>query len=141
MVTRIPRRKPFDILKLMASSIQWSFNATTMGIIDVCRKVARERNARTVLRFAPKTSHQSNGFVEAVHGHMRDSHDATRHKLRRILAYNFQQFHLFFHLQFVTLDLCSQDSQCNLTAELHSNICLELQTYHFCACLVNLYSF
>ena len=41
-----------------------------MSIIDVCRKVARERNSRTVLRFAPKTSHQSNGFVEAVHGHI-----------------------------------------------------------------------
>ena len=41
-----------------------------MSIIDVCRKVARERNARTVSRFSPKTSHQSNGFVEAVHGHI-----------------------------------------------------------------------
>ena len=41
-----------------------------MSIIDVCRKVARERNARTVLRFSPKTSHQSNGFVEAGHGHI-----------------------------------------------------------------------
>ena len=41
-----------------------------MSIMDVCRKVARERNARTVLRFAPKTSHQSNGFVETVHGHI-----------------------------------------------------------------------
>ena len=41
-----------------------------MSIIDVCRKVARERNARRVLQFAPKTSHQSNGFVEAVHGHI-----------------------------------------------------------------------
>ena len=41
-----------------------------MSIIDLCRKVARERNARTVLRFAPKTSHQSIGFVEAVHGHI-----------------------------------------------------------------------
>ena len=41
-----------------------------MSLIDVCRKVARERNARTVLRFAPKTSHQSNGFVESVHGHI-----------------------------------------------------------------------
>ena len=41
-----------------------------MSIIDVCRKIARERNARTVLRFAPKTSHQNNGFVEAVHGHI-----------------------------------------------------------------------
>ena len=41
-----------------------------MSIIDVCRKIARERNPRTVLRFAPKTSHQSNVFVEAVHGHI-----------------------------------------------------------------------
>ena len=32
--------------------------------------VARKRNARRVLRFAPITSHQSNGFVEAVHGHI-----------------------------------------------------------------------
>ena len=40
-----------------------------MSVIDVGRKVARERNARTVLRFAPKTSRQSNGFVEAVYGH------------------------------------------------------------------------
>ena len=43
-----------------------------MSIIDVCGKVARERNARTVLRFAPKTSHQSSGFVEAVHGHIQE---------------------------------------------------------------------
>ena len=41
-----------------------------MGIIDVCIKVARERKARTVLRFAPKTSHHNNGFVETVHGHI-----------------------------------------------------------------------
>ena len=41
-----------------------------MSIIDVRRKVARERNARTVLRFAPKARHQSNGFVEAVYGHI-----------------------------------------------------------------------
>ena len=38
----------------------------------------------------------------------RDSHDATRHKLRRTLAYNFQQSHLPFRLQFVTLDLFSR---------------------------------
>ena len=43
---------------------------TEMSIIDVCRKEARERNTRTVLRFAPKTSHESNGFVKAVHGHI-----------------------------------------------------------------------
>ena len=34
-----------------------------VSVTDVCTKVARERNARTVLKFAPKTSHQSNGFV------------------------------------------------------------------------------
>ena len=39
--------------------------AEEMSIIDVCRKVARERNARTELRFAPKTSHQSNGFCRS----------------------------------------------------------------------------
>ena len=41
-----------------------------MSFIDVWRKLARERKARTVLRFATKTSHQSNGFVDAVHGHI-----------------------------------------------------------------------
>ena len=41
-----------------------------MSTIDVCRKVARERNARSVLRFEPNTSYQSNGFVEAVHVHI-----------------------------------------------------------------------
>ena len=97
-----------------------------MSIIDVCRKVARERNARTVLRFLPETSH-------------RDSHDATRHKSRRTLAYSFQQFHLPFHLWFVTLDLCSQDSQCDPAAERHSNIYSALRMCH-CACLVNGYS-
>ena len=44
--------------------------AKEMTIIDVCRKLACERKARTVLRCAPKTSHQSNGFVDAVHGHI-----------------------------------------------------------------------
>ena len=45
---------------------------TEMSIIDVCRTLARDRKARTLLRFAPapKTSHQSNGFVEAVYGHI-----------------------------------------------------------------------
>ena len=59
-----------------------------------------------------------------------DSHNATRHKLRRTLAYNFQQFHLPFHLQFVTLDLFSQGSQCDPTAEPQSNICSKLHMCH-----------
>ena len=111
-----------------------------MSIIDVCTKVARERNARAVLRFAQKQVIGATGLSKQCTDTYRDSHDATRHKLRRTLAYSFQQFHLPFHLQFVTLDLFSQDSQCDPTAEHHSNICLELHLYHPCACLVNRYS-
>ena len=111
-----------------------------MSIIDVCRKVARERNARTVLRLAPKNKSSEQ---RACRSSAR-SHSGTRtmlpDKLRRTLAYRFQQFHLPFHLQFVTLDLCSQDSQCDLTAERHSNICSEIHMSHLCACLVNRYS-
>ena len=65
------RRKSCDILKLTVSSNPVVLQCDKeMSIIDVCRKVPRERNARTALRFAPKTSHQINGFVEAVHGHI-----------------------------------------------------------------------
>ena len=109
-----------------------------MSIIDVCRKVARERNARTVLRFAPKTSYHSNGFVDAVHGHIQGL--ARCYQTQIETNSGTQQFHLPFHLRFVTLDLCFQDSQCDPTAEPHSNICSELHMCHFCACLVNLYS-
>ena len=41
----------------------------------------------------------------------RDSHNATRHKLRRTLACSFQQFHLPFHLRFDTLDLLRPDGR------------------------------
>ena len=85
-----------------------------MSIIDVCRKVARERNARTVLRCAPKTSHQSNGFVEAVHGHIQGLARCYQTQIETNTGiHSFQQFHLPFHLRFVTLDLFSQDSQCD----------------------------
>ena len=111
-----------------------------MSIIDVCRKVARERNARTVSRFAPKTSHQSNGFVEAVHGHTQELARCYQTQIETNTGVQLQKFHLPFHLQFVTLDLFSQDSQCDTTAEPHSNICLELHMYYLCACIVNRYS-
>ena len=97
-----------------------------MSIIDVC---TRERNARKVSRFAPKTSHQSNGFVEAVHGHIQGLSRCYQTQIETNTAYSFQQFHLPFHLQFVTLDLFSQDSLCDPTAESHSNIWLELHIY------------
>ena len=48
-----------------------------MSVIDVCvgklHVREREREARTVLRFEAKTSHQSDGFVETVHGHIQRS--------------------------------------------------------------------
>ena len=109
-----------------------------MSIIDVCKKVARERKQYYDLR--QKQLIRATGLSKQCTDAHRHSHDATRHKLRRTLAYSFQQFHLPFHMQFVTLDLYSQDSQCDPTAEPHSNICLELHMHYFCACLVNRYS-
>ena len=41
-----------------------------MSVVGVCRNIARKKKARTLPRFAPKTSHQRNGFVEAAHGHI-----------------------------------------------------------------------
>ena len=104
-----------------------------MSIIDVCRKVARERNATTVLRFAPRTSHQGKGFVEAVHGHT-GTRTMLQTQIETNTAYSFQQFHLPFHLQFVTLDLFSQIHSATRRQNPLSNICLELHMYHLCAC-------
>ena len=81
-----------------------------MSIIDVCRKVARERNARTVSRFAPKTSHQSNGFVEAVHGQIQGLARCYQTQIETNTGIQLSAISLPFHVQFVTLDLCSQDS-------------------------------
>ena len=49
-----------------------------MSIIDVYR-IARERNARTVLRFAPKQVIRATGLSKQCTETYRDSHDATRH--------------------------------------------------------------
>ena len=112
-----------------------------MSIIDVCRKVASERKRENSVTICAKhKSFEQTGLSKQYTDTYRDSHDATRHKLRRTLSHSFQQFHLQFHLQFVTLDLFSQDSQCDPTAEPHSNICSELHMKNLCACLVNLYS-
>ena len=83
---------------------------------------------------------RATGLTKQCTDTYRDSHDAIRHKWRRTLAHSFQQFHLPFHLHFVTLDLCCQDSHCDPTAERHSSTCSELHMFRFCACLVNRYS-
>ena len=41
-----------------------------MRIIDVCSKLARERKSEKSVEICPKTSHQSNGFAEAVQMHI-----------------------------------------------------------------------
>ena len=74
-----------------------------MSIIDVCRKVARERKARTVLRFARKTSHQSNGFVEAVHGHIQGLARCYQTQIETNTGIQLSAISPAIHLQFVTL--------------------------------------
>ena len=86
-----------------------------------------------------KKSHQSNGFVEAVHGHIQGLARCYQIQIATNTGIQLSPIPLAILLQFVTLDLCSQDSQCDPTAEPHSNICLELHMYHLCACLVNRY--
>ena len=99
-------------------------------------EVRTNETRETVLRFAPKTSHQSNGFVEAVHGHIQGLARCYQTPNRdETLAYSFEQFHLPFHLQFVYAGFCAlKIHSAGPTAEHHSNICLELHMYHLCAC-------
>ena len=131
----------------MRSGVVISFMcARKGGYEDLTKEILRHFKAYgflnpIIIQCDKKDEYQvATGLSKQYTDTFRDSHDATRHKSRRTLAYSFQQFHLPFHLRFVTLDLCSQDSQCDPTAEPHSNICSELHMYHLCACLVNLYS-
>ena len=110
-----------------------------MSIIDVCRKVARERNARTVLRFAPKTSHQSNRFVEAVHGHIQGLARCYQTQIETNTGVQLSAISHAIPFAIHYAGFVSQDSQCDPTAEPHSNICLELHMHHFCVCMVNRY--
>ena len=138
---RIWRKKSCDIFRLMVSSIQWSFSATKRWISLTCvEKLHANETRKQCYDLRQKQVIGATGLSKQYTDTYRDSHDVARHNLRRTLAKSFQQFHLPFHLQFVTLDLFSQDSQCDPTEERHSNICLELQMYHLCACLVNLSS-
>ena len=93
-----------------------------MSIIHVRRKLARKRRERTVFRFVPKTRHQSNGFCRSsvrTHTRARTMLPNTNRNEHWHALFS----HLSCHSQFVTLDLCSRDSQCELTEERHSNIC------------------
>ena len=117
------------------------FSATKRGVSLTCVEKLHANETREQCKIcAKKQVIRATGLPNQYTDIFRDSHDATRHKSRRTLAYRIQQFHLPFHLRFVTLDFCSQDSQCDPTAEPHSNICSELHMYHLCACLLNRYS-
>ena len=89
-----------------------------------CTRTKRENSVKIC---AKNKSSEQRVLSKQCTDTFRDSHDATRHTSRRTLAYSFQQFYLPFHLRFVTLDLCCQDSQCDPTAERHSNICSKLR--------------
>ena len=110
-----------------------------MSIFDVCRKLARERKSRMCCNLRQKQVIRAIVLLKQCTDRYMDSHDAIRHKSRRTLAHSFHRFHLPFHLQFVTQDLCSQDLLCGLTAERHSSTCLEHRIFHLCACSVNRY--
>ena len=107
-----------------------------MSIIDVCRKVARERNARTVLRFAPETSHQRNGFVEAVHGHIQGLARCYQTQIETNTGVQLSAISPAIPCNSLRW-ICSLKIHSDPTAEPHFNICLELHMYHLCACLVN----
>ena len=90
---------------------------------------------RTKRENSVKTCAKNKSSAQRVCRSSARTHTGTRTmlldtKLRRTLAYSFQQFHLPFHLQFVTLELCSQHSLCDPTADRHSNICSELRMCH-----------
>ena len=100
-----------------------------MSIIDVCGKVARERNARNSVKICAKNKSSEQRVCRSS---VR-THSGTRTMLPDKNPDEFSNFTCHSILQFVTLDLCCQDSQCDPTAEPHSNICSELHMYHFCA--------
>ena len=125
-------------------------NATHVPFRDWCpicvssrqraKLYANEKREQTLLRLCRKQVIRAIGLSNQCTDTYKDSHDATEHQLRRSFAYNFQQFHLLFHLQVVILDLFSQDSQCDPTAEPFFQY-LFGTTYVFSACLVNRYLF
>ena len=104
--------------------------------LDVCRRGAHERNARTVLRFAPKTSHQSK---RACRSSTR-THSGTRTMLpdpNRDEHWHtaLSSFHLPFHLQFVYAGFCAL--KIHSAARRQNTIPIfawKLHMYHLCAC-------
>ena len=120
----------------------WSFWVLRFSQSSYCAMWQRDDNHRRVQKtcarekgensvpFRPKTSHQSNGLSKQCTDTYNYSH-----------TYSMQQHLLPFRFQFVPLDLCSQDSQCDLTEERHTNIIWSaLRMFHRSACLVNRFS-
>ena len=109
-----------------------------MCIID---EVAREGNARIVLRIAPKTSHQSNGFVEAVHGHIQGLARCYQTQIETNTGIQFSALSPANSISNSLRWICAlKIHSATRRQNAHSNICSELHMYHFCACLVNQYS-
>ena len=93
----------------MVSSIRWSFDVTKRWVSLTCvEKLHANKTREQYYDLRQKLVIRATGLSKQCTDTDRDSHDATRHKLRRTLAYSFQQFHLPFHLQFGTLDLFSR---------------------------------
>ena len=82
VVTRIWRRKSCDILKLMVSSIQWSFNATKRWVSLTCvEKLYANETREQCYDLCQKQVIRATGLSKQCTDTYRDSHDATRHKI------------------------------------------------------------
>ena len=112
-----------------------------MGTIDVCRKVARERNARTVLKVCAKNKSSEPQVCRSC----TRTHSGTR----TMLSDTTRDEHWHTAFSNVTCrSICSslrwicaiKIHSATRRQNAHSRICLEIYMYHLCACLVNLYS-
>ena len=112
-----------------------------MSIIDVCGKVARERNARTVLRFAPKTSHQSNGFVEAVHGHIQGLARCYQTQIETNTGVQLSAISPAIPFAICYAGFVLSRFTVRPDGRTPFQFCLVLHMCHLCACLVNRFCF
>ena len=123
-------------LKLTVSLYPVIIQCDKVSLSNVEKLHANETREQ-VLRFAPKTSHQSNGFVEAVHRHMQGLARSYQTQIETNTGMQFSAISPAIPFAIHHAGFVLSRSQCDQTAAPHSNICSEHHMYHLCACLVN----
>ena len=100
-----------------------------MSIIDVCRKLARVREGEKSVTICAEDKSSEHRFCRSSALSRPRSRTMLSDKSKRTPPYSFQQHLLPSHSQFVTLESCSQDLQCDLTVELLCSICSVLRMF------------